>query len=72
VIPSFCLVQQGQLHDLWDLRKVFQTAARAMQRRGKTLTETHKDFYFTLFEATAAERQKTIRDSEMRQLRRSV
>ncbi len=71
-IPSFCQVQEGQLHDLWDLRKVFQTASRVMQRRGKTLTEAHKDFYFTLFEATAAERQKTIRDSEMRRLRRSV
>ena len=39
---------------------------------GKTLTETHKDFYLTLFETTAAERQKTLRDSEMRRLRRSV
>jgi UDP-N-acetylglucosamine diphosphorylase / glucose-1-phosphate thymidylyltransferase / UDP-N-acetylgalactosamine diphosphorylase / glucosamine-1-phosphate N-acetyltransferase / galactosamine-1-phosphate N-acetyltransferase len=72
VIPSFCQVQQGQLHDLWDLREVFQTAARVMQRRGQTLTETHKDFYFHLFDAAAAERQKTIRESSMRRLRRSV
>jgi UDP-N-acetylglucosamine diphosphorylase/glucosamine-1-phosphate N-acetyltransferase len=72
VIPSFCQVQQGQLHALWDLRNAFQTAERVMQRRGKTLTDAHRDFYDTLFEATSAERQKTIRAGETRRLRRSV
>jgi UDP-N-acetylglucosamine diphosphorylase / glucose-1-phosphate thymidylyltransferase / UDP-N-acetylgalactosamine diphosphorylase / glucosamine-1-phosphate N-acetyltransferase / galactosamine-1-phosphate N-acetyltransferase len=38
VIPSFCQAQQGELRELWDLRKVFGTAARVMQRRGKNLT----------------------------------
>jgi UDP-N-acetylglucosamine diphosphorylase/glucosamine-1-phosphate N-acetyltransferase len=72
VIPSFAQVQGGQIEELWDLRKIFATAARVMQRRGKTLSETHKNFYFDLFEATAARRQKTIRANEARRLRRSV
>ena len=72
VIPSFCQAHQGQIQELWDLRKGFTTAARVMQRRGKALTEVHKDFYYDLFEATAERRQKTIRESDMRRLRRSV
>jgi UDP-N-acetylglucosamine diphosphorylase/glucosamine-1-phosphate N-acetyltransferase len=72
VIPSFSQVHQGQIQELWDLRKVFTTAARVMQRRGKTLTDAHKNFYYDLFEATADQRHKTIRASEMRRLRQSV
>ena len=72
VIPSFCQAHHGQLHELWDLRKVFNTAARVMQRRGRTFTEAHRDFYYDLFEATAVSRHKIMRESEMRRLRRSV
>ena len=72
VIPSFCQVQQGQLQELWDLRKVFTAAARVMQRRGQTLTDAHRDFYYGVFEATADARQQTLRESEMRRLRRSM
>ena len=70
VVPSFCQVQQGELRELWDLRKVFTTAARVMQRRGKTLTETHNDFYDQLFEATAQSRRGQMRESETRWLKR--
>ncbi len=70
VMPSFCQVQQGDLREVWDLRKVFATAARVMQRRGKTLTETHRDFYDHLFEATAQSRRRLMRESEMRRLKR--
>jgi UDP-N-acetylglucosamine diphosphorylase/glucosamine-1-phosphate N-acetyltransferase len=72
VIPAFCQAHQGQIQELWDLRKVFTTAARVMQRRGKSLTDVHTNFYYDLFEMTAEGRQKTIRESEMRRLRRSV
>jgi UDP-N-acetylglucosamine diphosphorylase / glucose-1-phosphate thymidylyltransferase / UDP-N-acetylgalactosamine diphosphorylase / glucosamine-1-phosphate N-acetyltransferase / galactosamine-1-phosphate N-acetyltransferase len=72
VVPSFCQVQQGQIQELSDLRKAFSTAARVMQRRGKTLTDAHENFYYDLFEATAERRNQTIRESEMRYLRRSV
>jgi len=72
VIPSFCQTNQGELRELWDLRRVFGTASRVMQRRSKALTETHKDFYYGLFEATAELRQRTMREGEMRRLRKSV
>jgi UDP-N-acetylglucosamine diphosphorylase/glucosamine-1-phosphate N-acetyltransferase len=71
-VPSFTQVQHGHVQELWDLRKVLTTAARVMQRRGKTLTETHKNFYYDLFEATSARRAKTIREAEVRRLRKSV
>ena len=55
VIPSFTRVQDGDLRELWDLRKLFSTAARVMQRRGKTLTEVPPRFYYDrLFETTVA------------------
>ena len=72
VIPSFCQAQQGELRELWDLRKLFATAGRVMQRRGKHLTETQKDFYYALFEATADGRRKILHDGEMRRLKKSV
>jgi UDP-N-acetylglucosamine diphosphorylase/glucosamine-1-phosphate N-acetyltransferase len=71
-IPSFCQTKRGELHELWDLRKVFSAAARVMERRGKTLTEAHKDFYYGLFESTADLRGKMMREGDMRRLRQSV
>ncbi len=72
VVPSFCQVQRGQLQEQWDLRKLFATAAAAMRRRGRALTEPHKELYYTLFERTAEVRRKAIREGEIRRLRRSV
>jgi UDP-N-acetylglucosamine diphosphorylase/glucosamine-1-phosphate N-acetyltransferase len=71
VIPSFCQVHLGEIQEFWDLRKTFGAAARVMQRRGKTLSDIHRDFYHDLFEATASSRHKTIRAGEMRRLRRA-
>ncbi|HZZ81348.1 MAG TPA: hypothetical protein VFE62_22790, partial [Gemmataceae bacterium] len=70
VVPSFCQVQNGELREMWDLRKTFATATRVMQRRGKTFTEGHRDFYDRLFESTAQLRRRTMRDGEMRRMRR--
>jgi len=71
-IPSFCQVQYGQLQELWDLRKVLAIAGRVMQRRGKFMTDAHLNFYYSLFESTSGQREKTIREAERRRLRRSV
>lgn len=71
-IPSFCQAAHGQLSELWDLRKLFQTATKVMSRRGRALTDAHRDFYYGLFESSAARRQKILREAEMRRLRRSV
>ena len=43
-----------------------------MSRRGQPLTDAHKDLYYTLYEGTAEERRKAIRDGEIRRLRRSM
>lgn len=72
VIPAFCQAYHGELREMWDLRKTFATAARVMQRRGKTMSDTHLDYYYHLFEATGERRRHTIREAEMRRLRQSV
>ena len=56
----------------FDLRQVFATAATVMLRRGGELTETHRDYFYDLFEDTAERRRKTIRDAETRRLQKSV
>jgi UDP-N-acetylglucosamine diphosphorylase/glucosamine-1-phosphate N-acetyltransferase len=72
LVPSFCNVRYGQLQERNDLRQAFNTAATVMRRRGRELTGTHVDFFFNLFESTAAQRARAIRESEQRRLRRSV
>jgi len=72
VIPSFTQLQHGHLVEQWDLRKLFNIASRVLQRRGKKLTDAHKDFYYTLFDGTAERRRKIFRDAEVRRLRRSM
>jgi UDP-N-acetylglucosamine diphosphorylase/glucosamine-1-phosphate N-acetyltransferase len=71
-VPSFCQVVNGTLQELWDLRKLFGTAALVMRRRGQELTEAHYDLYDGLYEATAEARRRTVREGEMRWLRRSI
>jgi UDP-N-acetylglucosamine diphosphorylase/glucosamine-1-phosphate N-acetyltransferase len=68
-VPSFCRYGQGELHERPDLRQLFTTAATVMARRGRTWTETHEDFFFGLYEATAGRRRQTVRESEQRRLR---
>jgi UDP-N-acetylglucosamine diphosphorylase/glucosamine-1-phosphate N-acetyltransferase len=72
LVPSFCLVRYGQIQERTDLRQMFNTAATVMRRRGREWTGTHVDFYFNLYDETAAPRSKLIRDSERRRLRRSM
>ncbi len=72
VVPSFCQVQHGQLHEQWDLRKLLTTAATVMRRRGRELTETQREFYHVLYEMTGTQRRKTLREIELRRLKRSV
>jgi UDP-N-acetylglucosamine diphosphorylase/glucosamine-1-phosphate N-acetyltransferase len=72
VIPSFCTVKGGQLLERSDLRQILNTAATVARRRGREITGNHVDFFFDLFEETAAQRNKAIRDGEIRRWRRSV
>jgi hypothetical protein len=43
-----------------------------MRRRGAVFTEAHATLYRTLFEQTAAERRRVVREAELRELRRSA
>jgi UDP-N-acetylglucosamine diphosphorylase/glucosamine-1-phosphate N-acetyltransferase len=72
IIPSFCQVQYGQVMERWDIRQLFTTANTVMRRRGIELTEAHRDFFYQLYDATAESRRRTIREYEIRRMRRTV
>ncbi len=55
--------------DLWSL---LQTAEKVMRRRGCACAEVHAEMYRAVFEQTAAERIRAVREVEMRRLRRSA
>jgi UDP-N-acetylglucosamine diphosphorylase/glucosamine-1-phosphate N-acetyltransferase len=71
-IPSFCRWWNGTLAENGEVHPLLQTAAEVMRRRVRTLTEAHAALYRTLFEQTAPERHRALRDAEQRRLRRSA
>jgi hypothetical protein len=71
-VPAFCQVAHGRLAERNDLRELFETAQRVMARRGQSWTADHAEFFFGLYEATAAGRRQALRESEQRRLRRVV
>jgi UDP-N-acetylglucosamine diphosphorylase / glucose-1-phosphate thymidylyltransferase / UDP-N-acetylgalactosamine diphosphorylase / glucosamine-1-phosphate N-acetyltransferase / galactosamine-1-phosphate N-acetyltransferase len=71
-LPSFGSWWNEALADRADLTALLHTAAEVMRRRGVVFTETHTTLYRTLFEQTAAERRRAVREAEMRTLRRSA
>jgi UDP-N-acetylglucosamine diphosphorylase / glucose-1-phosphate thymidylyltransferase / UDP-N-acetylgalactosamine diphosphorylase / glucosamine-1-phosphate N-acetyltransferase / galactosamine-1-phosphate N-acetyltransferase len=71
-IPSFASWWNETLTDRAELPTLLHTAAEVMRRRGVAITETHAALYRTLFEQTAAERRRAVRDAELRVLRRSA
>jgi UDP-N-acetylglucosamine diphosphorylase/glucosamine-1-phosphate N-acetyltransferase len=71
-VPPFGQYAHGRIEERSDLREMFSTAATVMARRGREWTEDHAEFYFGLYEQTAAERRQAVRDGEQRRLRRVV
>jgi UDP-N-acetylglucosamine diphosphorylase/glucosamine-1-phosphate N-acetyltransferase len=71
-IPSFASFWNQRLEDRAELPQLFQTAAEVMRRRGAVFTDAHTTLYRTLFEQTAAERRRALREAELRQLHRSA
>ena len=71
-VPSFAGSWEGVLSDRVDLPALLRTAAGVMGRRGREFTEVHAALYRTLFEQTAAERRRALREAEVRRLRRSA
>jgi UDP-N-acetylglucosamine diphosphorylase/glucosamine-1-phosphate N-acetyltransferase len=72
VIPSFCRYGHGRLQERTDLREMFAAATTAMARRGQEWTPAHAELYLGLYEQTAAERSRVLRESEQNRLRRVV
>ena len=71
-LPSFTNWWYGALREESDVPRLLRTAGVVMGRRGQTLSDAHAAFYQRLFEQTAAERHRALRDAEQRQLRRSA
>jgi UDP-N-acetylglucosamine diphosphorylase/glucosamine-1-phosphate N-acetyltransferase len=71
-VPSFISYWNQALSDRADLWALLQTAAKVMGRRGCGLTEAHAALYGELYERTAVERRRVVREAEMRSLRRSA
>jgi UDP-N-acetylglucosamine diphosphorylase/glucosamine-1-phosphate N-acetyltransferase len=71
-VPSFCWVEHGRVTDRADLPSFFGTAEKAMQRRGEDFSASHRSLFEALYEQTAALRRQTIRESEIRRLRRTA
>jgi UDP-N-acetylglucosamine diphosphorylase/glucosamine-1-phosphate N-acetyltransferase len=69
-IPSFTSWWNGVITEQTDLSEKLHTAAPVMQRRGQTLTDAHADLYRYLFDQSATERRRLIRESEQRRLQR--
>jgi UDP-N-acetylglucosamine diphosphorylase/glucosamine-1-phosphate N-acetyltransferase len=72
IVPSFCQVQYGQVMERWDLRQMFSTAATVMSRRQLEFSDVHREFFDDLYAVTADRRRRTIRDYEVRRMRRTV
>jgi UDP-N-acetylglucosamine diphosphorylase/glucosamine-1-phosphate N-acetyltransferase len=71
-IPAYASWWHGTLSDRADLPLLLSTAATVMQRRGRAFSASHAELYQTLFEQTAAERRRVVREMEQRRLRRSA
>jgi UDP-N-acetylglucosamine diphosphorylase / glucose-1-phosphate thymidylyltransferase / UDP-N-acetylgalactosamine diphosphorylase / glucosamine-1-phosphate N-acetyltransferase / galactosamine-1-phosphate N-acetyltransferase len=71
-VPAFGSVHMGRIQERTDLGPMFAAAAMAMGRRGQVWTETHADLFLDLYETTAAERRRLIREIDQKRMRRSV
>jgi UDP-N-acetylglucosamine diphosphorylase/glucosamine-1-phosphate N-acetyltransferase len=71
-IPSFCSWWNGGLSDQEDLPGLLQTAAEVMRRRGVPFSEVQAALFRTLFDQSAPERRRALREAEQRRLRRSA
>ena len=72
VVPSFCRYSHGRLHERTDLGDMFATAATVMTRRNQSWTDAHAEFFFDLYERTAAGRRTALWEGEQRRLRQVV
>jgi UDP-N-acetylglucosamine diphosphorylase/glucosamine-1-phosphate N-acetyltransferase len=71
-VPSFCRWWNGALGDEADLPALLRTAAEVMRRRGAAFGEVHAVLFRALYDQSAPERRRALREAEQRRLRRSA
>lgn len=71
-LPSFTTWWHGGLREQADLPALMRTADEVMRRRGAAFTAAHAALVRFLFDETAPERRRALREAEQRQLRRSA
>jgi UDP-N-acetylglucosamine diphosphorylase/glucosamine-1-phosphate N-acetyltransferase len=71
-VPSFTNLWKGTLQEVTDLSTLFVTAAKMMQRRGRSLTEAHIQLYRQVFEETAFIRRRAIQEADRRKISRTA
>jgi UDP-N-acetylglucosamine diphosphorylase/glucosamine-1-phosphate N-acetyltransferase len=72
IVPSYCQVQYGQVAERWDLKQMFETAGAVMGRRKREFTTAHREFFDGLYESTTNRRRRTIREYEVRRMKRQL
>ncbi len=71
-VPSFCSWWNGALEDRAELPRLLRTATEVMRRRGVDFGEVDAALFRHLWDQTAPERRRAVREAEARQLRRSA
>lgn len=71
-VPSFGRVENGQIHDLADLKAALITATEVMRRRGCELSVAYAAMIHALYDLTAAHRSQAVHMTNRRTLRRSA
>jgi UDP-N-acetylglucosamine diphosphorylase/glucosamine-1-phosphate N-acetyltransferase len=71
-VPSFSRVEHGRIAEQVELSALFATAVKAMERRGEEFDENLRALYLNLFEKTGVVRRQSVREAEIKQMRRSA
>ncbi len=72
VLPACSSYAHGRVQERTDLRQMLATAQTVLSRRGRDWTEVDTELFFAVYEETAAERRKVIRESELHRMRQVV
>lgn len=71
-VPACCSYSHGRIQERTDLRQMLATAQTVLARRGRHWTDTDTELFFAVYEETAAERRRVIRESEQHRIRQVV
>lgn len=70
-VPSFTTWWNGKLRESADWARLLTTAGEVMRRRGRRLSDAQRELYLHIFDETALERRRALRDAEFQQHRRA-